>query len=143
MEIKILTDPLRAIRRARELYFPLSSTMGEQMMSKLAYQALAFGSPEISIVRHAEWWIFSSSVDWIATRPQPASEVFTAIVPCPEDGPNSHRYEIVVAAFADAYLSIGKDGEKISHGDIEGISGVLEEDLQRVPDGRVLALRLE
>lgn len=143
MELKILTDPLRANRRARDLYFPVSSAMGEMMMSKLAYQSMILGAPEISVTSHRKWWIFRSSIDWIAARPQPASEVFTAIVPCPEDGPNSHRYEIVVAAFADAYVSIGKDGEKISRGDVEGILGALEKDRLRFPDGRVLAVRLD
>lgn len=142
MEIEIFTDPIKVIRRARDLYFPVPSRMGEMMMSKLAYQALILGAPETSIARHAEWWIFSASIDWIAARPQSAAKVFTTIELCPEDGPNSHRYEIVVAAFAGAYLSIGQDGEMVFSGDTENVKREAEKYRLRVPNGRVLAFRL-
>lgn len=142
MNISIVDDPYKVIRRAREMYFPVPSRTAETMASQMVYQALVLGSDEVSATKIKEWWIISSKLDWIAARKHTASEVFSSVIPCPEDGPNSHRYEIVVATFASAFISIGKEGETISQGDCREIQGDLEKCRIQVPGGRILALQV-
>ena len=55
---------------------------------------------ECTVARSGEWWLVYGSMDWLKHDTLTVSELFTRIVPALEQGVNSMRGEIIVAAFA-------------------------------------------
>ncbi len=62
---------------------------------------LLFSGESVTILKKDDWWLVASEFDWIENSGgYSIEEIFSRIIPFPEDGQNSVRGEILLKAFA-------------------------------------------
>lgn len=85
------------VRSRPELYFkgPVDQSW---LIGLVMSGALAHGAKDVQVTETAGWWSISSSVDWLAGQ---AIDAFFTLTPSPATGPNTHRMEILLLAFAE------------------------------------------
>jgi hypothetical protein len=90
------------IRSQKHRYIRSPTRLGEELSSRLVFDALVAGAGRVLVERNDRWWIVGSPFDWLAGAAGSLDELFRGIISTPHVGDNTHRHEVVVAAFADA-----------------------------------------
>ena len=115
-EIAVIDNVLPFVREHPSFFFRDGVPTPLECVQALLAEAVSLGATDISIRHLAPWWILSSSFDWFAGHA--LDQLFTRLIPLPEAGVNTSRYEVVVAAFAQAASVHGAStGRAVVHGE--------------------------
>ncbi len=119
MEIEVLDDPIKNIRNHRKMYLGRDEVTPDMLVSSIISDALILGAKKLEVRHCGDWWIISSSEDWLGYKNDySVQDTFKKILPLWGGTVNSFRSEIVLAAFAselytkqgDELLCINGDG---------------------------------
>jgi hypothetical protein len=91
-------DPLDFVRRNGWRFF-LSQPNPVDALGYLVGDAVILGF-ECTASRDEDWWMVSSTGDWLDIPRISPAEIFFQIVPAPEQGLQAMRHEILLTAFA-------------------------------------------
>jgi hypothetical protein len=117
-DLQILDDPIGLIRRNPSMYLRgAEGAVGEHLAARMLFDLVLLGALPAHVDRLGQWWEISAGKDWLAAPDGKGIDVFVTIVPFPMAGPNSHRSEILLTAFADAVVTSGSDGVHWIKGD--------------------------
>lgn len=105
--IEIL-DVLDVMRRSYWLYLPDDRPTMDHLISHVLEDVVDAGATNMTALRSGAFACVQAEIDWLAIPALSVSELFTRIVP--NGRVNSHRSEIMLAAFADGYYSTGEAG---------------------------------
>jgi hypothetical protein len=85
------------VRSRPELYFqgPVDHSW---LLGLVVSGALAHGARDLQVTETDGWWSISSSFDWLGDD---TIDAFFTLKPSPATGPNTHRMEILLLAFAE------------------------------------------
>ncbi|MBI3971022.1 MAG: hypothetical protein HY332_07005 [Chloroflexi bacterium] len=87
------------------MFFRSGRFSPEAAAVELVGEALLCDVLDVTVERLGDWWIVSSSQDWLSAAD--VEKVFRRIVPFPEAGPNSMRAEVLLAAFCRDVVTQG------------------------------------
>jgi hypothetical protein len=126
-----MNDPVNWVAEHPAMFFPSGNFEARLAAALVVQEALLSGASDVTVRRDAEWWVIESSHDWL---PAPLdSDAFHGVIPFPEAGPNSCRFEILLTAFASDVVTASQAGAT-------AIKGVMSAAFER-PRGRVVAFR--
>lgn len=100
MKLKTVSG-LSWVRAHPERFFRTGSPSGLELAYHLVCDALHLRA-ECTIARSGDWWVVFGPEDWLKHDTQAVPELFARVVAAPEQGVNSMRGEVIVAAFAAA-----------------------------------------
>jgi len=126
------------IRGQRDRFVFSPSKLGEEMSSRLVFDALVSGATRVMSERVARWWIVGSPFDWFADAGS-VDELFQHIVSTPQVGDNTHRHQVVLAAFADAIVVYGDGSRQWQQGKAEDLAVLDAFVLKQMRGWRVVA----
>lgn len=122
---------------------PANVELGAYLASHLASQLAFLRSLPFVVEKADAWWIIASRRDWLVSSEGAslAASAFSSLLPLPESGPNSHRSEVLLSAFADAVVTAGDDGLQWIKGSAERtpLPGGIDVSGR---DGRMVAFRV-
>jgi hypothetical protein len=118
-----LTAPAtERIRRDPTRYLGARLPTPPFMASALVQDALICGCKDVRVQRYDNWTSVSAGEDWIIPnlkweRTPTYEEVFRAMIPFPQAGPNSFRSEVLVAAFSTELYVVRGESVTVCIGD--------------------------
>lgn len=137
-DIQVLSHPASEWARSNPaMFFASGAASMEEMLEQLSRGARVLGGATVEAVRHGEWIVVASRVDWFANGRHQVSEdlLFKRPEAFPELGQNCTRPEFVVATFAEEVIVASTD-------DAYSLSGLLSpEDCRRVLTAATLEFR--
>ena len=128
-------EPLTFVQNNPSHFFLEGKPDPIELASNLASEVMILGACKLFVVRHLNWWLIGSDLDWICNSGLDVERYFSKLVPFPEAGPNSFRSGIFARVFAQSVsISVGGQWSPIKGGDSCGIDlGAAEwVDFQRV-----------
>ena len=108
MELKTVSGK-EWVKAHPERFFRTGSPTGLELAYHILCDALHL-THKCTIARHGEWWIVSSANDWVAHESLAVRQLFSRVVPAPEQGVNSMRAEVILSAYAQDVATF--DGEQ-------------------------------
>jgi hypothetical protein len=143
-DLQIMNDPIGFVRRNPPMFLGgMKRAVGEHLAARMLSDLIWSGARPAHVNGLDQWWEVSSAMDWLATQDGIGIDAFARIVPLPVAGPNSHRSEILLAAFADAVVTSGSDGINWIKGDGSSISLPSDLDLNETNGGRIVLFRVD
>lgn len=127
------------VRGQKDRYVRSPTRLGEELSGRLVFDAFVAGARRVLVEKVDRWWVIGSPFDWFAGVPGSTEELFHRIVSTPHVGDNTHRHEIVVAAFANAvvvYRDASLQWQQGSVGDLSALESFVK---VHMPDWRVVA----
>ncbi|MBE9607531.1 hypothetical protein IAI18_21890 [Acetobacteraceae bacterium H6797] len=105
-------NTLRDLVRANPRMYIGGEPQGLFLASNLSGELLFRGCKAVQVERACNWWKVTADTDWFRDEAgRISSDAFT-VLRFPERGLNAIRSEPVIAAIADAVVTIGADGVK-------------------------------
>lgn len=143
-DLHIISDAVSLIRKNPSMYLRAEKATGEHLAASMMSTLIWLGALPATVIRLPPWWVISSEKDWLAVAGQANVEAaFSKIVPLPVAGPNSHRDEILLSAFADAVVTLGAGAVRWVKGDSSRLALPSGIDLARANGGRIVAFRCD
>jgi hypothetical protein len=141
-DLEIISDPIGLIQRNPSMFLRgRERAFGEDLATRMLSDLIWSGVLPAHVGRVGPWWEISSPTDWLA-RDGIGIEAFGRIVPFPIAGPDSHRCEILLAAFAEVVVTSGSDGIHWIKGDRSRVLLPEGLNLHGTHGGRVLLFRM-
>jgi hypothetical protein len=141
-DIGIISDVMEIMKKNPKMYLNGCETpTGELLAARLISDLVYLKSLPAHVAVFERWWVITSDKDWLSALSPPADtkSAFWMIVPLPQAGPNSHRSEVLLTAFADAVVTCGQEGLIWIKGDPESFP--LPETIiaSKIDSGRLIA----
>lgn len=112
MEIEVLDDPIKNIRNHRKIYLGRDEVTPDMLVSSIVSDALVLGVKKLDTRHCGDWWIISSSEDWLRYKNDYSiQDTFKKILPLWGGTVHSFRSEVVLAAFASELYT--KQGDEL------------------------------
>ncbi|MEZ6123054.1 MAG: hypothetical protein R3C49_07755 [Planctomycetaceae bacterium] len=114
-------DAMTYVREHPERFLPGGVPSGWAIVSGIAEDALVLGATDVRMMKEEGWWILFSNVDWLNVPcrcPSSPTEAFHRLLGFPELAVNSHRHEILAAAFAKAVVTVSRTDRFVVTGDV-------------------------
>ena len=106
-DLHIVSDPIATLRKL----YAAERPSGQYLSARLLHDLVFLGALPVRADRIDSWWLVGSQQDWLRSSDGVISKrPFHAIVAFPAAGPNTHRAEAMLTAFADAVVTCGADG---------------------------------
>ena len=74
---------------------------------------------ECRVSRSGKWWVVSSDENWMSIPGVSLDQLFSRVFPATEQGPNSMRAEVIVAAFASGIAVYSDASWSVVSGEID------------------------
>jgi hypothetical protein len=144
-DLNIVSDAVSLIQKDPSRYLGRAEKApGEDLAARMMSSLIWLGALPATVTRLPPWWVVSSEKDWLAVAGQANVEAaFSTIVPLPAAGPNSHRAEVLLSAFADVVVTLGADGVRWVKGDSSRLTLPQGVDLAHANGGRIVAFSCE
>jgi hypothetical protein len=101
-------EVLEGMRRSYWLHLPPDRPTMNHLISHVLDDVISAGATSVTVLRSGAFACVQAEIDWLAKPGLSVPELFSRIVP--NGRVNSHRSEIMLAAFADGYVSTGEAG---------------------------------
>ncbi len=108
-DLLIIDDQIEMIR-ARAAWFGGEPPRARWFAANLVRDLIFLEASPVRVERVDHWWIVYADRDWLKVGDSVSLEPFFKVVAFSAIGVNSMRSEVVIAALADAVLTIGVDG---------------------------------
>jgi hypothetical protein len=108
MSISVVDDALEFVKEHPEMFFANGRPAPLACVQGLVAQVLSLGAHDVVVNRCDRWWVVGSSFDWFLPG-RTAAEQMRLLLPLPELGPNTSRFEVVVLAYSDAVAVRGSE----------------------------------
>jgi hypothetical protein len=140
-DIQIVNDPIALLRKL----YTAERMNGPYLSARLLHDLVLLDALPVRADRIGSWWLVGSQQDWlrssdsiVSTRP------FHTIVAFPAAGPNTHRAEVMLTAFAVAVVTCGTDGLEwiVRDQDHEDLPAVWLEESRKYEQGRFVAFKV-
>lgn len=106
-DLRIVNDPIAHLRKL----YAAERPSGHYLSARLLHDLVFLDALPVRADRIDSWWLVGSQQDWLWSSDGVISKrPFHAIVAFPVAGPNTHRAEVMLTAFADAVVTCGTDG---------------------------------
>lgn len=137
--VRPLWDPFVFARRMEARVFRAGQFNPEEMVAFLVQEALEswVEDLEVKVVRRGEWWIVSSSRDWL--KGEDKYRVFHAIVRFPEGGRYAMHMEVFLTAFATDVVTAAPEGYVLFKGEDDPVLFPYVQEARK--SGRMVAFR--
>jgi hypothetical protein len=113
-------NPIEHIRERKDFYIRGGVPSAQYLAAQIIGDALYLGAQDVSVKHINEWWVVSSSRDWLSAETnEEVISLFTNIVPFPEAGVNSMRSEILLVAFAKDVISARNPSRIVISGTVD------------------------
>jgi hypothetical protein len=89
------------LRRNQEMYFRSGSFSAVEAATHIAIEAMICGAKDVRISLDGDWIIIYANVDWLEGT---TDDVFLQLEHFPQDGPNSHRSEVILHTFCSRLI---------------------------------------
>ena len=102
-----------------EMVFRLGKPNAIELVEGIVAEALVLNAIDLGITRISNWYIISSSLDWLKECNQSTVKaLFEELHAFPEGGPNSSRYEFFLKIFANDVFTVDDEGVAIIKGEV-------------------------
>ncbi|HEY6289998.1 MAG TPA: hypothetical protein VI455_00325 [Terriglobia bacterium] len=99
--LRALPGGVAAVRRLEKWFFGEDGFSARRTIDYLLEEAALRDVSHVEVTELDGWWVLSAERDWLP-RENDGLDVFHALLPFPEGGPNAARREVLVTAFAKA-----------------------------------------
>jgi hypothetical protein len=107
-DLYVVDDPIASLRK---MYAGKSAPTAAYLAARLMHDLILMDALPARVERSDQWWIISADRDWLASSEGTGStNAFYRIIPFTVAGPNTHRTEVLLTAFADVVVTRGNDG---------------------------------
>ncbi|MBK3636884.1 hypothetical protein JHN52_29075 [Streptomyces sp. MBT97] len=116
------------LERNEGRFFRAGSYDAIELAGMIATEALTLGAGKVQIQSDGEWLTVAADQDWLEGHEH---EVFHAIVPFPQAGPNSMLAEILAFAFSAGVTTATQSEFKVIKGDATAPTHPVDRDIAR------------
>lgn len=143
-EFQVLNDVVAWIRLHPERFFAGGVVTAQQLLVQVVRDAIVQSALPVTVDRVGRWWIVVSNHDWLEIQDdQSIVDLFQKLIPLPVAGPECHRTEVLLTAFARSVVTATPKGIVVVKGSADGLMEYLGGVQLFGANGRVVAFTFD